>query len=433
MNKVLSINRYTGIDARSSIGNPDHPLVNQPNPPSIGELHEVYLSDGVPLAITAAQKALKESRLDLSEITHVVSTTCTDSANPGFDHYVIKGLGISHQVERVLLHGVGCSGGLAALRTAANLALGHAARGRPARILCVALEISTIMVRSELQSIHENQETRIGVALFSDCASAVVLSNGVGTQCEPVYELLGWEHKVIPDTEDDLGFDVDPLGKCWCRERAKRAVSLSRNYKMLTVPTGWKVVLTPRVPKLTGAIIPPTFADLLAALPALPPDYRDAPDFDWAMHPGGATILTGAERAMGISPEHMRASYDTYTRHGNSSSATIFSVMDRLRSGEMDEVAPGGRAREYVVGCAFGPGITVEMCMLRRNMRGRAAVGMGTSGLLTPPGTESEAGRSEGERSEIEDGENGEARVEREADGGHDAFVREALDSLELD
>lgn len=235
MKKVLTINRYTGIDARSSIGTPDHPLVNQPDPPTIKDLHDVYLSDGVPLAVTAAQKALKESGIDLSEITHVVSTTCTNSANPGFDHYVIKGLGLSHQVERVLLHGVGCSGGLAVLRTGANLALGHAARGRPARILCVALEVSTIMVRSELQSIHDNQETRIGTALFSDCASAVVLSNGIGPQREPVYELLGWEHKVIPDTEKDLGFDVDPLGKSLWRERATRAALPPRSHKKLTV------------------------------------------------------------------------------------------------------------------------------------------------------------------------------------------------------
>lgn len=212
MNKVLSINRYTGIDTRSSVGTPDHPLVNQENPPSIAELHDVYLKDGVPLAITAAQKAIKESRIDLREITHVVSTTCTDSANPGFDHFVVKGLGITHQVEKVLLHGVGCSGGLAALRTAANLALGHTARGKPARVLCLALEVSTTMVRSEMQSIHDLQQTRIGVALFSDCASAAVVSNGIGTPCEPVYELLGWEHKVIPDTDTDLGFDVDPQG-----------------------------------------------------------------------------------------------------------------------------------------------------------------------------------------------------------------------------
>ncbi|KXH50937.1 chalcone and stilbene synthase [Colletotrichum nymphaeae SA-01] len=213
MKKVLSINRFTGIDYRSSIGTHEHEVVNQKDAPSIAELHKVFMSDGVPLAVEASRKAIEEARIDLSEITHVVSTTCTDSANPGFDHYVVNGLGITHQVEKVLLHGVGCSGGLATLRTAANLALGHKARGKPARILCVALEVSTTMVRSELNSIDELQETRIGVALFSDCASAVVLSNGVGEPTEPVFDLLGWEHKIIPDTDQDLGFDVDPVGE----------------------------------------------------------------------------------------------------------------------------------------------------------------------------------------------------------------------------
>lgn len=213
MKKVLSINQFTGIEARSSIGTPDHPLVNQPHAPSITELHDIFISDGVPLAVAAARRAVAEARLDLREITHVVATTCTDSANPGYDHYVCKGLGIAHQVEKVLLHGVGCSGGLAALRTAANLALGHAMRGKPARVLCVALEISTTMVRSELDSINELGETRIGAALFSDCGSALVLSNGIGESAEPVYELLGWDHRIIPETEGDLGFDVDPVGK----------------------------------------------------------------------------------------------------------------------------------------------------------------------------------------------------------------------------
>jgi len=213
MNKVLAINLYTGIDARSSVGDENHPLVNDAKAPSIGELHKMFMAEGIPLAVAAAQKAIAEARIDLGQITHIVSTTCTDSANPGFDHFVAKGLGITHQVEKVLLHGIGCSGGLAALRTAANLALGHKMRNKPAQILVVALEVSTPMVRSELDSIHETQETRIGAVLFSDCASAVVLSNGIGEAAEPVYELLGWSHKVIPDTEYDLGFDVDPIGE----------------------------------------------------------------------------------------------------------------------------------------------------------------------------------------------------------------------------
>lgn len=215
MKKILTINQFTGIENRSSIGNPDHPAVNKEKAPSIAELHQIFQSDGVPLAIRAARKAIDEAKINLREITHVVSTTCTDSANPGFDHYVVKGLGITHQVEKVLLHGVGCSGGLAALRTGANLALGHKARGKSARVLCVALEVSTTMVRSEMDSIDESQETRIGACLFSDCASALVLSNGIGEPTESLYDLLGWDHRIIPDTEDDLGFDVDPVGESW--------------------------------------------------------------------------------------------------------------------------------------------------------------------------------------------------------------------------
>lgn len=103
---------------------------------------------------------------------------------------------------------------MAAIRTAAHLALASSYRGKPARILVLACEISSVLVRSELDSIAQDQQTRVGVCLFSDCASAAVLSNGVGEDegPGPVYELLGWKHQIIDDTEEDLGFDVDPLG-----------------------------------------------------------------------------------------------------------------------------------------------------------------------------------------------------------------------------
>lgn len=213
MKKVLGINKFTGIEARSAIGTIDHPLVNMDRAPNIAELCDVFFKEGIPLSVGAARKALYEARLSPSEVTHVVSTTCTNSANPGFDHFVCKELGIPLDAEKVLLHGIGCSGGLAAVRTAANLALGASFRRRKARVLVVACEICSVLVRSELDSIQELQETRIAIALFSDCASACVISNGIGEEdAEPVYELLGWENKIVPDTETDLGFDVDPLG-----------------------------------------------------------------------------------------------------------------------------------------------------------------------------------------------------------------------------
>lgn len=188
-------------------------MANMDRAPTISELCQIFLKDGVALAVTAARKALHEAQLSPLDITHVVSTTCTNSANPGFDHFVCKELGITQPVEKVLLHGIGCSGGLASLRTAANLALGSSFMNRKARVLVVALEISSLLVRSELDSIHKLQQIRIGVTLFSDCASALILSNGIGGEDkEPIYELLGWDHRTIPDTEDDLRFDIDPLG-----------------------------------------------------------------------------------------------------------------------------------------------------------------------------------------------------------------------------
>ena len=61
---------------------------------------------------------------------------------------------------------------------------------------------------------------------------------------------------------------------------------------------------------------------------------------------------------MELTPEHLQASYEIYMNYGNSSSATIMSVMNRLR--EIDE------GQENVIACAFGPGISLEMMALRR-------------------------------------------------------------------
>ncbi|KAL8828760.1 MAG: hypothetical protein Q9170_006461 [Blastenia crenularia] len=335
LKKVLSINRYTGIETRSAIGDVDHPLVNQPNAPSIKELNGLFREEGVRLSVNACEKAMREWGGSVDEITHVVSTTCTNSANPGFDHFVVKQLGINSSVEKILLHGIGCSGGMAAMRTAAHLALGSSYRGKPARILIVACEISSVLVRSELDSINEEQKTRVGVCLFSDCASAAILSNGVGEEhgSRPVYELLGWKHQIIDDTEEDLGFDVDPLG--------------------------WKVILTQRVPTLASAAVSPCFQNLVQSIPELQNDTQPptASDFDWALHPGGSLIITGVEQAMKLTPEHLRASYEIYMQYGNSSSATIISVLNKLRESE---------GKEHVVACAFGPGIALEMMVLRR-------------------------------------------------------------------
>ncbi|GJE84956.1 chalcone synthase [Phanerochaete sordida] len=336
LQKILAINENTGIDTRSVACTLDHPLLNKPEPPTVDELSEFFLSEGVKLAVDASRRAIEEWGGDVSELTHLVATTCTNSANPGYDYHVARELGVTGRVERTLLHGVGCAGGLAALRTAANLALLAACLGRPARILVVAAELASTLARSELASLDAAQELRIAVTLYSDGASALVLSNGVGARGEtPLYGLLAWDSQTLPDTEGDIAFDVHPHG--------------------------WKVHLSPRVPALSCTAVPPLFNSLLRRTPALQRGARApcAADFDWALHPSGTKVLSGAQALLALTPDHLRASHDVYRRHGNSSSATLFSILDRLRG--------MGEGREHVVGCAFGPGVTVEMCILRRS------------------------------------------------------------------
>lgn len=144
-----------------------------------------------------------------------------------------------------------------------------------------------------------------------------------------------------------------------------RTVAREYSVHFLMIWPGWKVVLTQRVPQLTAAAVPAMFEDLVASTPELVElSKTKASHFDWALHPGGSTIITGVEKVMGLTPEHLRASYEVYMNHGNSSSATIFSVMNCL----MNDT----NGRSHIVGCAFGPGIAIEMMMFKRVQESRS-------------------------------------------------------------
>lgn len=63
--------------SRSSIGNPDHPVVNQPDPPSIEDLHHVFMNEGVPLAVSAARRAIEEAGVNLEQIVSLHASLIT--------------------------------------------------------------------------------------------------------------------------------------------------------------------------------------------------------------------------------------------------------------------------------------------------------------------------------------------------------------------
>jgi len=78
----------------------------------------------------------------------------------------------------------------------------------------------------------------------------------------------------------------------------------------------------------------------------------------WLLHPGGAKILLGIEKQLGIERERTRWSWDAMRDHGNTSSAAIFAVLERY----LGEPRP----EEFAIVAAFGPGVSIEFLLVRR-------------------------------------------------------------------
>ena len=331
------------IQSRSTIKAFEDPFWSRSVAPSISELDRFFRKAGVDLAVQACKKAMRESGSSAKDITHTVAVTCTNAGNPGFDLLVAQKLGLKPETDRTLLHGVGCAGGLSAMRAAASMAQSASMRGRPAKVLVFACELCSINVRCDLEEVVEHpEETKISPVLFSDGAAAFVISNELapGAKDKAVYSLVNWETRTMPNTAKELEFMADP--------------------------SGFRATLTKEVPHLALQAITPMFEQLK---PFLPSDSKlatsgkavEATDFDWALHPGGIAILNGAQQKMGLHDGQLRASFDVYKNHGNSSSPTVLVVLDQLRK--------MGEGRDDVMACSFGPGMTIEMAMLRRVRR----------------------------------------------------------------
>jgi fungal type III polyketide synthase len=217
LKKLLQINRTTGIETRSSIKMYESGFANQTEPPSISDLDQLYRQAGVDLTVQACKKALREWGGEYADITHTIAVTCTNQGNPGYDLLVNRKLGLSSTVDRMLLHGVGCAGGLAIMRAAAQIACGAAVRHRPARILAFACELCTPNVRHDLAeaaACPDPANVSIAGALFSDAAAAFVLCNEYAVQDEQdaIFQLMEWDNATIPDTIQHMAFYADPQG-----------------------------------------------------------------------------------------------------------------------------------------------------------------------------------------------------------------------------
>lgn len=296
--------------------------------PGTAARNDIYAREADRLFIEVARRSLDaDPDISASDITHVVTVSCTGFHAPGPDYAVVRGLGLPAAVQRYHLGFMGCYAALPALRAAAQFC-----RADPDAVVLVAsVELCTLHLRSS-----DDPDAIIASSLFADGAAAALVTARRLPTAVPGLVIDAFHTALIPDGEGDMAWTVGD--------------------------TGFEMVLSTRVPQLIGMHI----HDALGALWQGDDDIADRLDGQsigeivqhWAIHPGGRSILDRVQERLALDEAQLRPAREVLRTHGNMSSATVLFVLQRILEHE------GPRSGERVAAMAFGPGLTAESALL---------------------------------------------------------------------
>ncbi|KAK4340435.1 hypothetical protein RND71_041897 [Anisodus tanguticus] len=274
------------------------------------------------MAIEASQSCINKWGRPISDITHVVYVSSSEARLPGGDLYLAKGLGLSPQTKRVMLYFAGCSGGVAGLRVAKDIAENNPG----SRVLLATSE--TTIIGFKPPSVDRPYDL-VGVALFGDGAGAMIIgSNPIQDIERPLFELHTAIQHFLPDTEKIIDGRLTEEGISFKIER--------------------------ELPQIIEDNIE-DFCDKLISISGI--NDKEYNKLFWAVHPGGPAILNRLEKKLQLSPEKLSASRKALANFGNASSNTIVYVLEYMLEENKDMKKEDS---DWGLILAFGPGITFE-------------------------------------------------------------------------
>ncbi len=288
--------------------------------PSTAERNEIYTREGKKLAVDLGHKLLAAAtEFSPTDITHVITASCTGFFNPGIDYFLCQELGLPNNTQRYHLGFMGCYAAFPALRMATQFCPANP----DAAVLVMCLELC----RLHLQ-INGSEDTILANSLFADGAGAVLVSARQPQSGIDTYRIDDFDSALIPSGKEAMAWSIGDLG--------------------------FDISLSSYVPKIIGAGI----SDLLQ--PLLTNNELTTQDIDrWAVHPGGKSIIDKVAKSLELTPAHVLPSRTVLQKFGNMSCATIIFVLKETLA--QTAVAD----HEKVCAMAFGPGLTVEMALLQ--------------------------------------------------------------------
>ncbi|SFG76161.1 Predicted naringenin-chalcone synthase [Pontibacter chinhatensis] len=287
--------------------------------PTVQQRMDVYRRHAVDLSEKAIRSCLEQAGpVQLSELTHLITVSCTGMYAPGLDIELVERLNLSPCVQRTSVNFMGCYAAFNAIKLADSIC-----RANPeAKVILVCTEICTIHFQK-----NPEQDHLVSNALFGDGAAAVLMQ---GQPCRQVsLELQSFHCDLAPAGKRDMAWHIGD--------------------------TGFEMTLSSYVPDLIKNGIRQLTERLLQGLKTTLSEIKL-----FAIHPGGRRILEVIEQELGMTAHDNRFAYRVLRDFGNMSSATVLFVLKEL----MQTLTPQEKD-EPVLSFAFGPGLTLESMLLK--------------------------------------------------------------------
>lgn len=285
--------------------------------PEVSKRMKVYEKESLKLSMSAFEDALNNCELAPSEITHLITVSCTGMYAPGLDIELIEGLGLKTSIQRTNINFMGCYAAFNALKSAYYIV--NADPDANVAVVCV-----------ELCSIHyqdkTDEDTLLANALFGDGSAVALVTAGKRGPVE--LEITRMFSDLALHAKEEMTWHVGDFGF---------NMKLSGN-----VPD----VIQEGISELTSHLLSSLSLDLSRI------------DF-FAIHPGGKRILEVIEDELSLSKEDNKYARHILKNFGNMSSPTILFVLHRLWQ-QLSSLDDG----KNVLSFAFGPGLTLESMLM---------------------------------------------------------------------
>ncbi len=286
-------------------------------PATIRERMNLFYEHAAPLAIDVARRAVAGLDDPAAQIGQLIFVTSTGFIAPGVDVAVVKALGLSPAVSRVVVNFMGCAAAMNGMRTAVDYVRAHP--DKKAMLICIEISSVNAVFDDDINDV-------ITHSLFGDGCGAVVIGAG-----QPHQQLA--PGKIV--IRDSFSYLFDG---------AEDGIVLGVNDNGITCE------LSENLPQYILRGVDPVVSEVLRR------NGLDKSDIDlWAIHPGGPKIIEQSAASLGIPVEQAAVSWDVLARYGNMLSVSLIFVLE-----EMARQADSPKPLSTGVAFSFAPGVTLE-------------------------------------------------------------------------